>query len=64
MPSVKLSDSLIADAKNTAKAMCRSVPMQIEYWAKLGKICEEHPDLPLQAIKVILTEQGEPVGDA
>jgi hypothetical protein len=45
MATIKLPDSLIAEAKITAKAMCRSVPMQIEYWCKIGKLCEENPDL-------------------
>jgi hypothetical protein len=59
MPTIKLSDKLIDDAKITAKAMCRSVPMQIEYWAKLGKVCDENPNSSLQAIKEILMAKDE-----
>jgi len=59
MATVKLSDKLIADAKITAKAMNRSVPGQIEYWAKIGKICEENPDLPAAFIDGILISLSE-----
>jgi hypothetical protein len=44
--AIKLSDLLIEDAKTYAQAMHRSVPKQIEYWACLGKVAEENPDLP------------------
>jgi len=27
------------------------VPKQIEYWARLGKVVEENPDLPLEFIQ-------------
>jgi len=32
----------------------RTIPKQIEYWAKIGKIAEENPDLTIDAIKDIL----------
>lgn len=53
MPNVSLSERLYTEAKITAKAMNRSVPGQIEYWAKLGKTCEENPDLPVNFINDI-----------
>jgi len=59
MANVKLSDKLIADAKITAKALNRSVPGQIEYWAKIGKIAEENPDLPVNFINGILVGMAE-----
>jgi hypothetical protein len=49
--ALKLSDELIALAKPHALAGHRSVPKQIEYWARLGKAVEDNPDLPLQFIK-------------
>lgn len=52
MPSVvKLSDALINDARPYANAMHRSIPKQIEYWARLGKAAEENPDLPISMIQ-------------
>ncbi|MEQ1668572.1 MAG: ParD-like family protein [Sulfuriferula sp.] len=48
---LKLSDELINIAKPHAAAMHRSVPKQIEHWARLGKAVEDNPDLPVQFIK-------------
>lgn len=33
--------------------------MQIEYWANIGKIAEENPDLPLGFVKDILIGMEE-----
>lgn len=57
--TIKLSDELIDEARIHAKAMHRSTPKQVEYWARLGKIAEENPDLPLSFIKDILTGKEE-----
>lgn len=52
MPAViKLSDALINEARPYATAMHRSVPKQIEHWARLGKAAEENPDLPIAMIQ-------------
>lgn len=48
--TLKLSDELIDLAKPHAAAMHRSIPKQIEYWARLGKVVEDNPELPLQYI--------------
>ena len=34
-----------------AAAKHRSIPKQIEYWARLGKVVEDNPDMPLQFIQ-------------
>jgi len=44
---VKLSDELMNDAKIHAKSMHRTPPKQIEHWARIGKLAEENPELPL-----------------
>ncbi len=59
MATVKLSDDFINDAKATAIAMHRSVPKQIEHWARLGKIAEENPDLPIGFVKDVLISMQE-----
>ncbi len=51
---IKLSDYLVEDAKTNAQAKHRSVPKQIEYWARLGKVAEENPDLPVQMLQDML----------
>ena len=51
--AIKVSDSLADAAALFAKVEHRSLAGQIEYWAKLGKIAEENPDLPISFIKDI-----------
>lgn len=48
---VKISDQLAELAKPYAVAEYRSVPEQIEFWARLGKAAEENPELPIHFIK-------------
>ncbi|MCW9012306.1 MAG: ParD-like family protein [Gammaproteobacteria bacterium] len=52
--AIKLSDELINDATAHGKAMHRTPPKQIEYWARIGKLAEENPDLPLGFVKEVL----------
>jgi hypothetical protein len=55
MPTaVKISDELIAQARIKSKIFKRSIAGQIEYWAQIGKIIEENPDLPLPFIQNLL----------
>ena len=56
---VKLSDELISDARPYANAMHRSVPKQIEHWARLGKAAEENPDMPISMIQDIFVSLEE-----
>lgn len=53
--AIKLSDVLVKDAKIHGKAQHRTPPGQIEYWASVGKIADENPDLTLGFVKDILT---------
>lgn len=57
--AVKLSENIVSDAKIMSKAFNRSVAGQIEYWARIGKIAEENPDLTYEFIKNILISQQE-----
>ena len=60
MPSVvKLSDQLINDARPYATAMHRSIPKQIEHWARLGKAAEENPDMPISMIQDVFISLEE-----
>ena len=52
--AVRVSKKLIERARIQSKAENRSVTGQIEYWAKIGKIAEENPDLSFTQIKEIL----------
>ncbi len=57
--ALKLSDELIDLAKPHAAAEHRSIPKQIEYWARLGKAVEDNPELPFQFIKDTLLAAAE-----
>ncbi len=55
MPSaVRISDDLLNLARKVSKAENRSLTGQIEYWAKIGRLAEENPDLPYHLIREIL----------
>ena len=61
--TIKLSDDLINEAKRYATVYSRSIPKQIEYWSRIGKIVEDNPDLPYSFIQEILLakqEESEP----
>jgi hypothetical protein len=51
---IRIDESIYNDAKNVAKAECRSIPSQIEFWAKIGKCALDNPDLPVEFIKDLL----------
>ncbi len=57
--AIKLSDQIVAEAKKYGTVYSRSTPKQIEYWAQIGKIAEENPDLPFSFIKEILLAKVE-----
>jgi hypothetical protein len=55
MPTaVRISDDLIKSAKKVSKVENRSLTGQIEYWAKIGQIAEENPDMSYKLIKEVL----------
>lgn len=57
--ALKLSDELVKDAKTTAAAEHRSVPRQIEYWARLGKAVLENSDMSLRLNQDTLLSREE-----
>lgn len=57
--NVKLSETLVEQARLHGQAQHRSVPKQIEYWSQIGKIAEENPDLPFSLIRDILIARQE-----
>jgi hypothetical protein len=52
--SVNIDKSLVEIARAYSIVECRSMPKQIEHWAKIGRIAEENKDLTYNAIKGIL----------
>jgi ParD-like antitoxin of type II bacterial toxin-antitoxin system len=62
MATVQLSDDLVAEAKQAAKINHRSLPKQIEYWARIGKADEEKNNLATikkAALGSIISRYGE-----
>lgn len=59
MQPVKLNDELLQEAKTYAALYSRSVPKQIEYWSRIGKMAEENPDLTFEFIKEIMLARAE-----
>jgi len=57
--AVKVSEELLNTARIYAKIEHRSVAKQIEYWARLGRIAGDNPDLPLSFIHDILQGREE-----
>jgi len=51
---IRIDESIYYAAKKVASAECRSIPNQIEYWAKLGKCALDNPDLPIEFIKEVM----------
>ena len=59
MISIAISDLLAQAATVQAKIYNRSIDSQIDYWAKIGKIAEENPDLSFEFIKAVLEARQE-----
>lgn len=57
--SVRLSDDIVNAAKTIGTVMHRSGASQIEFWAQIGKIAEENPELPYSFIKETLLAKAE-----
>lgn len=57
--TINLDQNLVTTARAYSVVEHRSVPKQIEHWAKIGRIAEENPDLTYEAIKSILLGMEE-----
>ena len=52
--AIKISNKIANEARVTAKVTRRSMAGQVEYWAFIGKIAEDNPDLSFTVINDIL----------
>ena len=59
--AIRIDDELYKEAKKSAAAECRTVPLQVIYWAKIGRAALDNPDLPIEFIRDILAakKQGD-----
>jgi len=57
--NVKLSETLVEQARIHGRHNHRSVPKQIEHWSMIGKMMEANPDLPFEMLQQILIGRAE-----
>jgi len=57
--TIQLSNDIMLEAGKYASVYTRSVSMQIEHWARIGKITEENSDLPYAFIEDVLIGKAE-----
>lgn len=57
--SVRLDDEFVTEARVHAEAESRSLPKQIEYWAKIGQIMFDNPDLSYEFVRESLLATEE-----
>jgi hypothetical protein len=57
--AVKISEETYNFAKWTAEAEQRTISGQIEYWARIGRVAIDNPDLPIEFIRDILISKAQ-----
>lgn len=56
---VRIENELYENAKAQARAECRTIAGQIEFWAKVGKAALDNPDLPVEFVRDLLIARAE-----
>ena len=56
---IRISDELAREAKTRSTVEKRSLTSQVEYWARIGRIAEDNPELPFAFIREVLIAQEE-----
>lgn len=57
--AIRIDDELYNEAKRSAEAESRTVPLQVAYWARIGKAALDNPDLPGAFIRDILAARKQ-----
>jgi len=57
--AIRIDDDLYREAKRSAEAESRTVPLQVAYWARIGKAALDNPDLPGEFIRDILASRKQ-----
>ena len=52
--AIKIDDQMVAAARVHGAALNHSATKQVEFWARIGKIAEENPELNFNDIKDLL----------
>jgi hypothetical protein len=56
---VRIEDELYEQAKAASKGECRTISGQLEFWAKVGKVALDNPDLPIEFVRELLIARTE-----
>ncbi len=56
---VRIDDKLYEQAKNISKGECRTIAGQLEFWAKIGKVALDNPDLPIEFVRELMIARVE-----
>ena len=56
---IRIDETIYNAAKKVANAECRSIPHQIEFWARIGKCALDNPDLPIEFLKELLISKQQ-----
>ena len=62
--SVRIPRELYEQARSDALGEHRTIPGQIEYWARVGRAALDNPDLPVSFIAEALASLAEPREEA
>ena len=57
--AIKVSEEIYNLAKWTAEAERRTISGQVEFWARMGRVAIDNPDLPIDFIKDILISKSQ-----
>ena len=62
--SIRINQTLYAQAKQDAAVEHRSIAGQIEFWAQVGRAALDNPDLPVSFVAESLAAMAEPRSQA
>ncbi|MCJ8147148.1 ParD-like family protein [Acinetobacter sp. A3.8] len=57
--AIKIDTEIVESAKVYGVAESRSATKQVEYWARVGKIAQDNPDLTFQDITELLLSMAQ-----
>jgi hypothetical protein len=57
--SIRITDDLYQQAKVQSRAELRTIPSQIEFWARVGRAALDNPDLPVEFVRDTLVALDE-----
>jgi hypothetical protein len=62
--SIRIDQTLYDKARQEAHTEHRTIAGQVEYWAQIGRVALDNPDLPISFIAETLASMAEPREEA